>query len=79
MNTTKDGIEVKQGQVWADLDKRMDGRHVRVVGVQDGKATVQRCRINGVGVTHKVTKLSVSRMHKSSTGWALVSGPGAPA
>jgi hypothetical protein len=71
-NITNEGIEVKPGQVWRDLDKRMNNRHVQVIVVADGKATVQACAANGRGITHKTTKLSVSRMHKGSTGWSLV-------
>jgi hypothetical protein len=69
-NLTRDGIEVKVGQVWRDLDKRMSGREVTVLEVKDGKARVARA-----GSTVKATRLSVERMHKSSTGWALVSSP----
>lgn len=69
-NITKEGIEVKVGQVWRDLDKRMAGREVTVLEVADGKARVGRA-----GSSIKATRLSVSRMHKSSTGWVLVSQP----
>lgn len=62
-NLTKEGIEVKVGQVWQDLDKRMHGRKRTVIEVQDGKA-----HMDG---TPK-TKVSIRRMHKGSTGWALV-------
>lgn len=71
-NITKEGVEVKRGQVWRDLDKRMNNRHVRVVGIADGKATVQACRVDGYGITSRTTKLSVSRMRNYSTGWVLV-------
>jgi len=63
-NTTKEGIEVKPGQVWRDLDKRRNGRTRTVVAVEDGKA-----HMDG---TPK-TKVSIARMHKGSTGWSLVS------
>lgn len=62
-NVTKDGIEVKPGQVWQDLDKRMGGRKRTVVAVADGNS-----HMDGV----PKTKVSISRMHKSSTGWMLV-------
>lgn len=64
-NTTKEGVEVKPGQVWRDLDKRMNGRTRTVLEVVDGKAYMD-------GVPK--TKVSISRLHKGSTGWALVSG-----
>lgn len=60
---TKEGIEVKPGQVWQDLDKRMSNRKCTVLAVLDGKA-----HMGGV----PKTKVSISRMHKSSTGWMLV-------
>ena len=63
-NVTKEGVEVKPGQVWRDLDKRMQGRLVTVVSVADGKAQVTN------GVTK--TRLSIQRMHKTSTGFELV-------
>lgn len=63
-NLTKEGVEVKVGQVWQNLDKRMAGRKRIVIAVQDGKA-----HMDGV----PKTKVSIRRMHKSSTGWALVS------
>ena len=62
---TKDGVEVKAGQVWRDLDKRMNGRTVVV-------EWVSRCgtvaRVKGA----RSTQLSISRMHRHSTGWELV-------
>lgn len=64
-NVTKEGIEVKPGQVWRDLDTRMYGRTRTVLAVVDGKA-----HMNG----SPKTKVSISRMHKGSSGWALVSG-----
>lgn len=63
-NVTKEGIEVKVGQRWQDLDKRMNGRTRTVIAVEGGKA-----HLNG----YPKTKISISRMHKGSTGWALVS------
>jgi len=62
-NLTKEGVEVKVGQVWRDLDKRGHGRTRTVVAVEDGRAVMG-------GPTK--SKVSIARMHKSSTGWALV-------
>lgn len=62
-NVTKEGIEVKAGQVWRDLDKRMKGRTVTVIFATAGVARVQGAR---------VTELTISRMHRHSTGWELV-------
>lgn len=63
-NITRDGIEVKAGQVWRDLDKRMNGRTVTVVFAKFGVA-----RVRG----RRETEISIKRMHRHSTGWELVS------
>lgn len=65
-NITKEGIEVKAGQVWRDLDKRMNGRTVTVIFATAGVARVKGAR---------TTELSISRMHRHSTGWELVTEP----
>ncbi len=67
-NVTKEGIEVRVGQVWRDLDNRMYGRTRKVVAVEFGKATMQSDK----QPDGPKTKVSVSRMHKGSTGWVLV-------
>lgn len=67
MNVTKEGIEVKVGQLWEDLDKRMRGRRCFVCEVSNGKAVMR-----GEYYQLKTTKISISRMHKSSTGWKLI-------
>lgn len=62
---TKEGIEVKAGQVWRDLDRRMNGRTVTVEWVSvDGTVA----RVKGA----RSTQLSINRMHRHSTGWELV-------
>lgn len=63
-NVTKEGIEVKPGQVWLDLDKRMKGRKRIILRVEDGKAFMDG---------YPKTKVSISRMHRGSTGWSIVS------
>ena len=68
MNITKEGIEVKVGQVWKDLDPRMNGRLRRVVAIEHGKAVTEPAFMDG---GHR-TRISVRRMHKGSTGWQLV-------
>lgn len=67
---TKEGITVHAGQIWRDLDKRMT-RTVKVlaVDVATGKAEVENQS------TGQRTKLSVRRMHKGATGWALAADP----
>ena len=62
---TKEGVTVKVGQVWRDLDKRfVRDAEVVFVDAELGKAHM---RTGG-----RETKVSIKRMHKSSTGWALV-------
>lgn len=70
---TKEGIVVEKGQVWRDLDKRMPNRHCKVEAVRDGKAIMYLCTAEGriINAMREV-KVSVARMHKGSTGWALV-------
>lgn len=71
-NVTKEGIEVKVGQLWEDLDKRMGGRTRKVVEVKDGKATMAFTWDSDRGRS----KVSIKRMHKHSTGWKLVRDAG---
>ena len=68
---TKDGIRVEVGQLWRDLDKRMGDRVRKVEEIID--------RVNGRVLMvspydrRVYSKVSIRRMHKHSTGWALVS------
>lgn len=79
--TTKDGIEVKPGQIWRDLDKRMEGRRVKVLSLGTHRyggprptARVARCLPNGALMAGpRQSTLSIDRMHKHSTGWELAS------
>lgn len=68
-NVTKDGIEVKAGQVWRDLDKRMPGHTVTVREVSGGFVFAANSR-------GRLTRISIRRMHKHSTGWELVGDHG---
>ena len=65
---TKEGVQVAVGQVWLDLDKRMDGRKRVVVAVEGDKAVMGHPTIPSA----PKVRVSIRRMHKSSTGWALV-------
>ena len=62
-NITKQGILVKAGQIWRDLDHRQDGRTVEVLYCHSGTAVVKGARRS---------ELSIRRMHDHSTGWMLV-------
>ena len=65
MNTTREGIEVKPGQVWRDLDKRVN-RTVTVERVDNGTAHV-------VSTNGAKSRIAIKRMHKHGRGFALVS------
>lgn len=65
---TKEGIQVEVGQVWLDLDKRTDGRKRVVVALEGDKAVMGSPTIPSA----PQMRLSIRRMHKHSTGWALV-------
>lgn len=72
---TKEGIPVKPGQVWLDLDKRTNGgkRTVTVDRVVDGGAFVTTNGVTKSNGKPYTSRLSIRRMHKGATGWALVS------
>ncbi|MFJ9900537.1 hypothetical protein ACIQPR_45140 [Streptomyces sp. NPDC091280] len=66
LNTTRDGVLVAPGQIWEYLDSRQKKRRVVVVSVQSGRARVR------MHYGTRLSTLSVSRMHKHSTGFRLV-------
>ncbi|MFF8918027.1 hypothetical protein ACF08M_33175 [Streptomyces sp. NPDC015032] len=65
-NTTREGILVRRGQIWEDLDTRQSKRRVVIESIADGEARVR----DHYGTKHST--LSVSRMHRHSTGFRLV-------
>ncbi|WP_412075468.1 hypothetical protein ACLF6K_05970 [Streptomyces xanthophaeus] len=65
-NTTREGILVRRGQIWEDLDTRQNQRRVVIEFVKSGRA-----RVRAHYGTRRST-ISVSRMHKHSTGFRLV-------
>ncbi|MCQ9179046.1 hypothetical protein KMT30_08365 [Streptomyces sp. IBSBF 2953] len=65
-NTTREGILVCPGQIWEDLDTRQNLRRVVVEFVKNGRA-----RVRAHYGTRRST-ISVSRMHKHSSGFRLV-------
>jgi len=73
-NVTKEGVEVRIGQVWLDLDKRMPGRRVQVMrfgnGTFAGKVRIRTLSLDGV-LSSQERWLAVSRMHRHSTGFKL--------
>lgn len=67
---TKEGVTVRIGQVWRDLDKRMGDRTCTVLAIDsDGKKWTAFMRVDGTFA--RITRVNVARMHKSSTGWKL--------
>lgn len=60
-------MTVKIGQVWRDLDKRMRGRTLLVVSINETHAI---CSTAGGGTRR--TKIRLDRFKKGSTGFELV-------
>lgn len=71
-NVTKDGVEVRPGQVWKDCDTRMGNRHGKVVEVREGKVVMHACRENGQTINDREIRIALPRMRPTSTGWKLV-------
>ena len=73
---TKEGIEVKVGQIWQDLDKRMGGRQVEVISVDEWCSGMEKVWkalvIPRPGFDGVSSRIRISRMHKHSTGWKLI-------
>lgn len=72
-NVTKDGVKVRIGQVWKDLDSRSGDRHCKVFALAEGRAHMNRCSPDGRVASQAVTKVAIARMHHGSSGWSLVS------
>lgn len=66
---TKDGVLVKPGQHWEDLDKRMHGRVVEVISVDQYNGTWKALVMPDVG---RYSKISISRMYVHSKGFKLI-------
>ena len=69
---------VKVGQVWKDRDKRRLNRHLRVIEIPKdltalgARATLQPCKLNGQFISTRTTRILVSRMRPTFTGFDLV-------
>lgn len=70
----KRGVEIKVGQIWMDMDKRMRGRKRKVVALleKSGLVVMDDPRADFINKIHQ-TKVSAARMHAHSTGWMLCS------
>lgn len=71
IGTTKDGVKVRVGQVWRDIDTRSAGdRFGTVISISsDGAEEKARMQFSG---TYRTTMVKISRMHKHASGWELV-------
>lgn len=64
LNTNREGILVRPGQMWKDMNPRSNGRMISVSSVEAGIATV----FDG----NRTPTLSVARMYPHSRGYAIV-------
>ncbi|MEO3931309.1 hypothetical protein WMO79_00655 [Micrococcaceae bacterium Sec7.4] len=64
LNTNRDGILIRPGQMWRDLNPRSKGRMISVSAVQGGMATI----FDG----NRTPTLAVARMYPHSRGYELV-------
>jgi hypothetical protein len=71
MNRTKEGVEVQVGQIWQDLDSRMRGRKRKVVAILGERVLMDEPTASLLNKVNP-TRVSIRRMHRHSTGWALI-------
>ena len=67
--------DVKPGQIWRGMDKRMDSRYLLVERITVGsypRAVCVRCDVRGDRIGVRVTKISPRRMNPGATGYELV-------
>lgn len=69
---TREGIAVKPGQIWKDLDRRNGNRLCKVKVVENGAAFMRRCREDGIEYMGATVKVAISDMHRRATGWRLI-------
>ncbi|WP_280448420.1 hypothetical protein [Nocardia brasiliensis] len=80
--TNVHGTVIEVGQVWADNDRRSEGRTMRVVAIEMGYIRRAVCElltdVGGLEPSRpRTVRIKVDRMHPTSTGYLLVSDPGA--
>ncbi|MFI7468183.1 DUF6354 family protein [Nonomuraea sp. NPDC049646] len=66
---------VRVGQVWADNDKRSEGRRIRVLEVDATHATVTPVDVRGMvdsRTQQRRTRIRLDRFRPTSTGYRLV-------
>jgi hypothetical protein len=64
LNTNRDGILIRAGQMWKDMNPRSKGRLISVSSVEAGIATVY----DG----NRTPTLAVARMYPHSRGYELI-------
>ena len=67
LNTNRDGILIRPGQMWRDLNPRAGGRMISISAVQSGKAATYDGNRSG--------ELAVTRMYPHSRGYEIVGSP----
>lgn len=58
--------EVKVGQIWQDIDPRMEGRQIEVIHVGNGFAACKNLK------TNKETRIALKRFKSNATGYKLI-------
>ena len=69
---TKNGVRVRVGQIWRDLDKRMGENRLRKIAAIVDETNGRVLMIAAQGRGRFPSKVSIRRMHRHSTGWELV-------
>ena len=64
--------EVKVGQVWKDMDKRMNNRRLTVIKVDAEYAYLVPEFQARLGTWKRMSRVKLRRMKPTSTGYALV-------
>jgi hypothetical protein len=80
MSNFKKLREIRVGQVWRDCDKRMNGRHIKIVRFDEGANSplpyghvyAVTCAADGTMPSSRETRILVTRMYPHSTGFELV-------
>lgn len=67
LNTNREGILVRPGQIWRDLNPRSEGRQISVSSVSAGIATV----FDG----KRSPTVAVTRLYPHSRGYTIVGSP----
>lgn len=80
--TNRYGDLIEVGQLWADHDPRCLGRTVRIAAIEMGYVRRAVCDVVTVAGGDQPSKprevrIKVDRLHPTSTGYLLVSDPGA--